>query len=389
MKVKVFVILLSLIFLFTTYSTAGVDNNISWQIAVVKLDKNNGTLLNMADSERMARRQYNDSLKRAKMINTAGMTINVMGTEKFIWYDPHTKMLLTQQKEFTPEQMRVSFENVRDSMRLTRNRLIIGLRDIYLGLYSAKNDMTIMQKKHELARKMYEQDEIRHKRGMISETDLAESDYNRLKAKAELKASKRNYDNMLRSFITYTGIEPDTTFDEIIYNEQYNEKRLKQSDYYTKKALQSRMEIVSLENQIMLLEKKLEIMDRISESLNITATRNDYKRTIADLEQLKVKAEAVRLEVEEGINEAYIMAADAEKKVIGMKKMLELQKGNIENMKERYQTGLISRTVLDQAQISYEEFKNSYDYALYDYNTTLMKLEFAAGIGPAYQEGTK
>lgn len=389
MKKKIFAITLLFIFLFSTYSAAGSDNDMTWQIAVVKLDKNNGTLLNMADSERMARREYNDSLKRAKMINTAGMTINVMGTEKFIWYDPHTKMLLTQQKEFTPEQMRVSFENARDSMRLTRNRLIIGLRDIYLGLYSAKNDMTIKQKKHELAQKMYEQDEIRYKRGMISETDLAESDYNRLKAKAELKASKRNYDNMLRSFITYTGIEPDTTFDEIIYNEQYNEKRLKQSDYYTKKALQSRMEIVSLENQIMLLEKKLEIMDRISESLNITATRNDYKRTIADLEQLKVKAEAVRLEVEEGINEAYIMAADAGKKVIGMKKMLELQKGNIENMKERYQTGLISRTVLDQAQISYEEFKNSYDYALYDYNTTLMKLEFAAGIGPAYQEGTK
>lgn len=384
MKQKVLVILLLFIFLFTTYSVAGIDNKISWQMAVVKLDRKNGTLLNMVDSERIAKRQYNDSLKRAEAINTSGTTINIMGTEKFISYDPHTKMLMTLQKEFMPEQMRVSYESARDSMRLTRNRLIIGLRDIYLGLYSAKNDMTIRQKKYELAQKMFEQDEIRFERGMISETGLAESDYNRLKAKAELEASKRNYDNMLRSFITYTGIESDTTFDEIIYDEQYNEKRLKQSDYYTKKALQSRMEITSLENQIMLLEKKTEIMDRIPQSLNITATRNDYKTAIADLEQLKVKIEAVRLEVEEGINEAYIMAADSEKKIIGMKKMLDLQKSNLESMKKRYQTGLISKIALDQAQISYEEFKNSYDYALYNHNTTLMKLEFTAGIGPAF-----
>lgn len=384
MKKKLFLVLMLFVFMFSTYSAAEVESDISWQVAVVKLDKNNGKLLNMSESERIAKRQYNDSLKRAEAINTSGTTINIMGTEKFISYDPHTKMLMTLQKEFMPEQMRVSYESARDSMRLTRNRLIIGLRDIYLGLYSAKNDMTIRQKKYELAQKMFEQDEIRFERGMISETGLAESDYNRLKAKAELEASKRNYDNMLRSFITYTGIESDTTFDEIIYDEQYNEKRLKQSDYYTKKALQSRMEITSLENQIMLLEKKTEIMDRIPQSLNITATRNDYKTAIADLEQLKVKIEAVRLEVEEGINEAYIMAADSEKKIIGMKKMLDLQKSNLESMKKRYQTGLISKIALDQAQISYEEFKNSYDYALYNHNTTLMKLEFTAGIGPAF-----
>lgn len=384
MKKKVLLTIILFVFLVSSQSFALNDNgSISWQKAVSLLEQNNSTLLNMADSEKTAEKRYEDS-KISSTINTDGMSISFMGMSYLFKYDTHIKLMMTQKKELFPEQMKYSWEMARDSRNTAKNSLIIGLRGLYLGLFSADNDCKIKQKKYELAQTIHKQNEIKYERGLTPSITLDESEYDLLNAKVAVNAAKRNYDNILRSLNATIGISPDITYGIVNYTEKYDSKRLKTYSYYAEKALSERLDIVSAEKQIYLMEKNKSIMESIPNCLNITSVGKDYADLLKDIDYQKIKLESERLDVEMGIKSAYSEVSAAGKSTTSLKKVLDLRRSSLDNTKKRFQAGLISKTILDEVQIGYEEFENTYKAAMFDYNTKLMKLEYAAGIGPAY-----
>ena len=117
--------------------------------------------------------------------------------------------------------MRYYWSTAQDTKRITSNSFVINLRNISLGLYSAHNDVMIKGMKYELAESINHQNEQKFAKGMITETDALESEYNLLQAKAELDAAKRNRENALRNFnlflcqdidIDYADIKPESQF---------------------------------------------------------------------------------------------------------------------------------------------------------------------------------
>lgn len=384
MKKTVSLAIIISILLFSFQSLAESNTSLFWNRATALLDVNNNTLKNMAASEKNAKGNYNDAADKAMGINTVSTTATYMGMEMTIHYEPYVSMLLTQQKELLPEQMKLTWEMTRDSRTVTRNSLLIGLRGLYLGLYSADNDYKLKLEKLQLAQNINNQDKVKLQNGMISDIDKAESDYNLLKAQKDADAAKRSYDNMLRSFDSFLGISLDTKFDEIIYEEQYSPSALKQLDYYVDKGLAGRLDISGVEKQRTLLEKKKEIMDRFPLSLNTVSARKDYDNLQRDIESQKLKIEKAKLDVEKGIKDAYVEVSIAGKKVEDLKRTLDLQENTLESTKKKFQAGFISKTMLDQLEIGVEELENGYKAMVFDYNTKLMKLENAAGLGPAY-----
>lgn len=387
MKRKILSIVVLILFLLSYNVCADQEDSISWNKAVVKLDKNNNTLISMIDSENQSKKQYDDAVKKSEKIETDGILIEIMGYTKFIKFNTYTQMLLTQQKELLPEQMKLSWEINRSSRAITRNSMIIGLRGLYLGLYSADSNIKLEQKKYELAEKIYQQQKIKYQRELISDLEYAEAEYNLSVAESALVASQRNYENMLRSFNTYIGLEPNTAYDEVIFDEEYNDTRLKEPDYYVKRAFETRLDIFSAEKMLSLDEHKKAIFDRFPYSMNTESVKRDYEDLVLDIETRQMQLESLKLEVEKGIRSAYVEVVAAGKNVVSMKKKLELQADSLKNTNELYKAGLISKNVLDQAEISYIVFENSYRSVLFDYNTRQIKLEYASGLGPAYQEG--
>jgi uncharacterized protein (UPF0335 family) len=383
-KKRAFAIVVSIILLFSTQSYADSNNDISWNKAVMYQGWFNNKLLNMSENVRIAKREYEQAVDRAKDIETEGITTKIMGREFFIHFDDYTKMLMNLEKRLVPEQMKLSWEMSRDSWRTTRNAMVIGLRNCYLGLYSSDSENKISQRKYELAQMINNQDKIKHQRGLISDIELAASEYDFMKAKTEAEAAKRNYENMLRSFNAYIGMKPETVYGSVAYDEQYSSGRLKQCDDYVNAAKKNRLDIVGLEKQILLLSKKKAIMDEFPLSLNTVVARKDYNSTIADMELLTLKLESMYLNIEREIKEVYVEVSAADKNIVNMKKMLDLQKSSLEKTEKRYLLGLISKNIMDQAQIRYDEFESSYKSALFDYNTKLMRLEFEASIGLAF-----
>jgi len=383
-KYKALISIILVVLSLVPFDTSAASKNvISWAAAVEKMDKSNGTLMNMADSESLARKQYEASLI-SKTIDPDGVSLSIMGQGFFFEYSSVLKLYMTQRKELFPEQMKYSWEMAKGSREMTRNSMITGMRGLYLGLYTSDNDLKLKQKRYDLTVTIHNQNKLKYEKGIITALELEESEYSVLSAKMAVKAAERNLENVLRSLNAFIGEDINEKYDSIIYNEKYDASRLKSLDFYVGKALETRMEVVSVKRQIELMELNKDIMERNPYSLYASDVKKTYEKLIEDIDYEKIKLEQALIEVEKNINDAYLDVVDTQKNLTSIEKKLKIQKSNLKKVKLRYEAGLISRFIYDQEQLNLEEYENSYKAALFDYNTRLMKLEFAAGIGPAY-----
>jgi hypothetical protein len=378
---------IAIVFMLPFYAAAAESNILDWQQAVNLLDNYNNTLLNMKVNVVNVRKQYINALMNAESIDTKGMTISVMGKEMYILFDENMKMGMTLRKEFFPEQMKLNWEMSDDIYRITRNRMITGLRGMFLSLYSSSKNQDIKMRRYELQKQIHEQNKLKFEKGMISKTDLEESEYNLLAAKAASDSSKRNLENAMRNFNNYVGIDPDIVFEKIVLNEKYEEKRLRNLDYYLERAVTQRHDVILKKKQLALLELKKDIMERFPMNMNVVSIREEYEDLMNEIGELQTRIEIERLNIEKDLKEAYLQTIDTGRKVMEMKKKMDLQRNSLEKTYEMYEKGLIPKTTVDQMQLGYEELELSYLSILFDYNTKLMRLENAAGLGPAYQEG--
>lgn len=355
-------------------------NVLTWQKASVLLHKYNHTIDDLAEAEQESKKQYEEAVLVSKSIDTKGRTIRILDQEIRIAYDDATQMLMTQQKELYPDQMKFSWIMSQDMRKRTENSLTISLRNLYLALYNAHNNLKIKEMRYNLAESIHRQNEIKLEKGMITDLDLLESEYDLMKARAEMDAAKRNRENVLRNFNLLLCQDIRTDYDDIRPENQYYTS-LKDYDYYLERALVYRAEIKQAEKQLELLEMKKDIMERFPMNMNTVSIRKDYNNLLLDIEIQKAKIEQAKLDVEVGLKEAYVEASAAVKNTENMKKLLDIQKSNIDKMRKMYDKGLVSKTVLDQAEILYLEFCVSYDMTLFDCNTKLLKLAYVSGTG--------
>ena len=379
-KLTALLIITAILLSTPSYLLAENENVLTWQKAYTLLNKNSSVLSDLSEAEQERRKQYEEASAEAKNIDTKGRTINILGNEIRIGYDEATQMLMTQQKELYPEQMRFYWNVSQDTLKRTANSLVISLRSLYLGMYNAHINVKIKERKYEIARNLNDQNKLRLEKGMISELDALESAYNLDRAKAELEAAKRNRENILRSLNLFLNQEISTDYDDIMPESQYYTS-LRGFDYYLERALTYRAEIKQAEKQLVLLKKKKDIMERFPLSMNTISIRKDYNNLLLDIEIQEAKLEQAMIDIEAEVKEAYVEAASAVKNMENMKKLFEIQKSNIEKIRKMYEKGMISKTALDQAEISHQEFCSSYDMTLFDCNTKLMKLIFKSGTG--------
>lgn len=373
-------ITIALIISAPSYLLAESGSVLTWQKAQALLKSNSNVLKDLTEAEQRSRKQYEEAVETSKTIDTKGRTVYILGQEIRIAYDDTTQMLMTQQKELLPEQMRYYWSTAQDTKRITSNSFVINLRNIYLGLYSAHNDVMIKGMKYELAESINHQNEQKFAKGMITETDALESEYNLLQAKAELDAAKRNRENALRNFNLFLCQDIDIDYADIKPESQFYTS-LKDYAFYLERALEYRAEIKQAAKQLELSEMKKEIMDRFPMSMNTVSIRKEYNNLLLDIEVQKARLEQAKLDVEVSIKEAYVDAAASVRNVENMKNMLGLQKSNIDKVRKLYEKGMVSKTSLDQAETAFLEFCSRYDMTLFDCNTKLMKLTYVSGIG--------
>jgi len=349
------------------------------------MEKNSSVLFSLKNSTNKAKRQYEDYVNDVKDLDTKGFTRNIAGKDVFIRYDSYTEMMMVKQKILIPEQLKYAWEMASYNYDIVRNKMISGLRDIYMGLLSTFNSFIIENDKLMHAKSVFEQEKTMFKSGFNSSLHMQKSEYNYLKAQKELDASERNLENMVMRYNSYIGVNVGRKYDEIVYEEEYPPKLLKDMDEYVKKAIENRFEIISIERQLKLLELQLDVLETNRVHEIYTAAKKEYRDVQHDIQSYEIKLQKTCLEIEKEIKNAYKDIIDNVRNVENIEDMIILQKNNYEKMKCRYELGLTSKNMLTQAEITLKQAENSFRIAVYSLNTMIIKLEFASDIGPAYK----
>lgn len=356
----------------------------SYDIAKDMLIENNSTLKEKQLQERRTFYGYSNTVQTSRGINTEGRNVNMFGMDFFISYPDDVQMLLTMQKEFMPFVQRFGWQMSLKEKELTENALVLALRDLYLGLYSTSKNCDILEKKLELENKKYNANKIRFENGLISEIESEESQYQFLKAQKNLESAKRDFLNMRRNFNSFLGVPIDTEYDELLFEELKRDVRIQPLEYYLEKALENRLEVIVLEGQIEMTELQISIYEKNRVNETYTNVQKDYNEALRQLENLKAQLEQTKIDIENEIKSAYIEIKKEGYNLQSLNDTLNMQEKNYQRLQNQFEQGFIAKLIIDEVKMGLEELKNGIDLAMYVYNTKIMKLEEAAGLGPAF-----
>jgi outer membrane protein TolC len=267
---------------------------------------------------------------------------------------------------------------------VTENSLSLALRDLYLGLIKSDKDIGISKRKLELTKNKYGISQLKFVRGLITKQDLDESEYELLKAEKSFDEVERNKDNMVRSLNALLGVEIDTAYETVTYDEFTRNINFKPLEYYIEKALNERLEIKNIEEEIRLKELKQAILTKSKLYGKSYDVNDQYDDVALEIESLKAKLEKTRFDMENEIKTAYIEIKNDINDIESTTETLNMQKRSLEKLKNQYDRGFIAKIVLDELEIGISEFEIDKELVIYNYNTKIMKLEEAAGLGPAY-----
>jgi outer membrane protein TolC len=357
---------------------------LSFERAVALLKLNSSTLINLQRAENDAYKQYQSNVLQAGNIDINGFTTEFNGKEFYITYGADTRLMMTKAKELGPEQMKFSWEASRDNRIVTENTLKTALRGVFLGLYSAQNDIQLKQKQLALTTEINKQNALKLEKGMITALDMEESGYNLLKAQKDLDAANRNYANAVRNFNQFVGLPTNNGYTQIIDEDILKRPILKPVEAYVDAALANRFDIVSIQKQLALKEEDKKITDTGFDQKTNTSAQDSYESMLNDIEQLNVDLEGMKLTITDEIKNAYVDVISTGKSLDSMYNTVKLQRSNYEKMKARYDSGMISMNVLTQTELGLLQVENGYKAMIFDYNTKITSFNNATGIGPAY-----
>lgn len=384
MKKVIFIPIVAVMLTFVLHSYATDESRLSYDSGNEIMLKNSRTIRKQNLAERKAFYQYNSSVQRTKGVNTQWIDYETPFGKITIVYTPDIQVLLSKQTELLPAQMKY-YWNLTDSSRImTEKALSLGFRDMYLGFMKADRDYQMSLKKLELQKRKYEVSKLKLEQGIVSTIEFEEEEYNYLKAQKAVDAGKRNRENMQRSVNSYMGSPLDTHYDTLLYSEYTRNLKLQSLDYYIDKALKERLEIVSLVEEIEVKQKHLEVLAKARANDIYTEIRKEYADVSRELETLEVKLEQAKYDVENNIKSAYIDVKSEGYNLRNMQETLNMQKRSYERLKNQYEHGFIPKIAVDEMALGIEELQSGLDLVIYSYNTKIMKLEDASGLGPAY-----
>lgn len=384
---KAISIILAISMLSLLVPVSGENNSaISYDKANTVMLSNNRTIKKLGVDERKAFLGYNSTVQSTKNIKTDGVTYNFFGKEIFIRFDDYTRYTLTLMKEYAPQEVKYRWESTEKIKSVTGKSLSLGLRDLYLGLIKADKDLDIYRRKLELATKKYNVSKLKFEQGLISKVDNSEAEYELLKAEKAVDEARRSRENMVRSLNSFLGVDIDTKYDKVETNEVTRNITLKPLQYYIDKALSERLEIKNLEEEIRLKEVKMGIILN-SKLYDVRYDITDeYDKLKLQADTLNVKLEKTKLDIENEIKKAYIEIKNDINTIESTEETIKMQNRSLEKMKSQYNQGNIAKMVLDELEIGIDELKLAKELVIYGYNTKIMKLEEAAGLGPAYEK---
>jgi hypothetical protein len=345
-------------------------NSITFDSAKELVLKNNRTLKNLKRSLVDYKKGYENALKAAENI----------GYEDFLEAPNHyIRMLLYKKMYLVPEQRKNAIIVAEDNIRDNEDRLITNLRSYYQSLLVGNGNIEIQKRKYALDKKRHNLSIIKYENGLITKLELEESEYNLLKAQAELSEVVRNYENTCRTFNLYIGSPIDIFYNKVKY-EDLEDMLMYDFDFFYEEALRNRYEIQSIKRQINLKKLEMEILEKNQVHKIYTSVKKEHENLATSIKTLELDLEKTKLNIKKEIYSIFVDAVNADEAIKRAERNVGNLKRKLNLAKVRYNAGVLSELNVEQAEIEVKEAEISIKNAIYDYNTKIMMLYNLSGL---------
>jgi len=301
--------------------------------------------------------------------------------EQEVWYnsDAYRRMQLLKRKELYPLQAEHALLSAQENLKATRNNLILNLRDKYLALLSAKQDLELKNLKYLIDYKAHEINKTKFNNNLISHLEFSESEYNLVSSQIELDISKRNFENVCRNINLFIGYPID-----VIYSKVEHEPLDKQSiyalSYCIENALRNRREIKSLQRELNLKNFQKEIIERNNVHITYTSASEEHKSLISSINLLELQLQKVTFDIEKEVRDIYYSMMEAWEAIEDAEKKLEAIKAKEYLIEAKIKAGVVPESMREQIRLEIRQAEYEIQRAVFIYNTALIKLNIAAEL---------
>ena len=380
---KVLSVLCIIAIIFSINVSASESEILTVDSALVSVLNNSADVYKVINEEKHAKWNYDENEYDSRGINTEYATFTIFGQEHKFYFNDATVAMLRLQKEFMPMQYKFMYDMKKMERGIIENSLKNVSRELFLGLYSTYNDTLQKEAELKLANEKYSQDLTKYEQGIITSLDFELSEYEKNKAEKALDKSVRSYENMIRSFEGLSGLELDAST-LVTQKQDMTNPLYYDVEVFINKALENRMEIVSLRKQIELKEKELELYSYKNLHINNKDFKKRYETAELDYKKLSVQLEIALADVEGEIRVAYVDIKKEIDSIKGMEILIEQQKDRVEKYRLQYEQGFIPESVVKQMENILMQLENGLYTSKIMFNNKGYKFKAATEIGPAY-----
>lgn len=298
-----------------------------------------------------------------------------------VWYnsDSYMRMQLLKRDQLNPLQIQHSLLSTQENLTTTRNNLILGLRERYLALLLAKQDMEIKNSKYCISHNNHEINKIKYNNNLISRIELQESEYVLFSSQTELNISKRNFENTCRNFNLFIGYPIDTTYSQIDY-ELLNKQSIYALSYCIENAIKNRKEVKSLKREIELKQLQKELIERNSVHIRYTSVTEEHKSLTSSLALLDLQLQKLRLDINKEVIDTYYTVMEAWKAIERAEKKLEGIKAKLYLTEAKIKAGVVPASMAEQVKLEVQQAEYEILNAIFRYNTSLIRLDSVAAL---------
>lgn len=369
-----------------SHAASASGSVLSRQTAVALVRDSSTDAWNARENIRFARKDYETQLLKSQSIDIEKTSFRNPFTDEdeYFYYDDLTQMQLKLMKEFMPEQMKYVWEIREKAYAVTENALANAADNLFYGLYGTYQNKLLAQKTLDMAKRALEREEIRFNSGLITALDLEGSKLDVQAQENAIIKADRDYQNMHRQFNQLAGLPLDYRYD-LIGTPWLNRNSIAVSeDEAVSQALENRMELWDLNQQIHLVLKKIEIYQHRNAYKSDPQAREDYEKAMDELEELKLKLSEIKYDIEKEIRAAYQSVKTSFIDLEMSKLELAKMKNQLENVTAQYESGLVPISVVEQLENAVNQLELAMNMKIVSVLNDYDRFSRAISVGPGY-----
>ncbi len=363
------------------------DAILTRQMAVTLIRENSVAVRDAVHNEKKSLEDYESQMKKSAMIDTEKVFVyhnSYAEEDVYYYYEPTEQMQMRLMKEFLPERMKYVWEIRKTATKITENTMANTADNLFFGLYGAYRNTLSATEYLEVMQQSYQRELIRFKNGLITKLDLNGSELDLKEAENAYVKSERNFENLHRQFNMLAGLPLDYRY-ELIGTPWSGRNEISfTEEEAVADALTNRMEIWDLKRQILLAIRQMEIYRHKDVHKSHQATRENYQKSLEQLEELKLKLSVTEYDIEKEIRQAYKEVELGYLELEINKEKLIRQKNQLETMRKRYESGFITASVIKQMEQAVNQLESAINMGMVTALNKSNRLSRAISAGPGY-----